>query len=210
MSASTWWSRWPTAALVAGALLVGTVIGPAIVQAATAGLVRLEGGGSSHVAKVSSSGQLSVNPGLTQTAAHQILAVQASPSSYVAKAGRGSCSKGGLYQIPRGDAFILTGAEFSHVAPSSGPEGLIIWYGPTATPCMVEAAFSVSEAAEATDNQVYQPGIAIPAGDAIGVQSQGDDGGVEIYGYLVPASEVPRHAATAGSGRTSLLPLPGR
>ncbi len=212
MSASTWRSRWPTAALVAGALLVGSVIGPSVVQAATAGLVRLEGGGSSHLAKVSSSGRLLVNPGLTQTAAHQILAVPASPSSYVTKVGQGNCSKGGIYQIPRGDALILTGAEFSHVAPSSGPpEGLVIEYGPTATPCTVEAAFSASAAAEATENQVYQPGIAIPAGDAIGVRSSGDDhGGVEIYGYLVPASEVPRHAVTAGSGRISLLPLSGR
>ena len=51
-------NRWRTAALVAGALLCGSVIGPPLAQAASAGLVRLEGGGSSHLAKVSSSGQL--------------------------------------------------------------------------------------------------------------------------------------------------------
>lgn len=210
MNASTRWSWWPTAAVVAAALLTGTVIGPAVAQAAAAGLVRLEGGGSSHVAKVSSSGQLSVNPGLAQTAAHQILAVQASPSSYVIVTSTANCSKGGIYQIPRGRALILTGVDFSNVGASSPPEGLILQYGPSASPCTFDAAFSVSEVEEATANQVFQPGIAIPAGDAIGLRSQGDAGGVVMYGYLVPASEVPQHAAIAGSGRTSFLPLPRR
>ena len=202
MNASSRWSRWPTAALVAGALLAGTVIGPAVVQAATAGLVRLEGGGSSHLAKVSSSGQLSVNPGLTQTAAHQILAVQASPSSYVTVIGAdntpGTCTR--IYQIPRGRALIITGADFSLGDFTSPPETLNILSGPAAKPCTALAAFSTSEEARASDNQVFQPGIAIPAGNYLGMEGT-DNGGVEIYGYLVPASEVPQHNATAGSGR---------
>ncbi len=173
-------------------------------------LVRLEGGGSSHVAKVSSAGQLSVNPWLTQTAAHQILAAEASPSSYVTAIVTPNCTNGGFYHIPPGDAFILTGAEFDLVGEPSPPEGLILYYGPSATPCTSEAAFSASEEEEATDHQVFQPGIAIPAGDALGVESQGSAGGAEVYGYLVPASEVPQHPATAGSGRPSLLPLPRR
>ena len=107
-------------------------------------------------------------------------------------------------------AFILTGADFPNVGNPSPPEGLILQFGPTASPCTFDAAFSVSEVEEATANQVFQPGIAIPAGDAIGLRSQGDAAGVVMYGYLVPASEVPQHAATAGSGRTSFLPLPRR
>jgi hypothetical protein len=125
----------------AGALLVGTMIGPAVVQAATAGLVRLEGGGSSHVAKVSSSGQLSVNPGLAQTAAHQILAAQASPSSYVNVVSVANCSKNGIYKIPPGRALIIAGAEFSDVAATPGtPESQILQYGPPASPCTQGAA----------------------------------------------------------------------
>ena len=211
VNASTRWSQWPTAVLVAGALVAGTVIGPTAVQAATAGLVQLEGGGSSHLAKVSSSGQLSVNPGLTQTAAHQILAVQASPSSYVTVIGAdntpGVCTT--IYQIPSGHALIITGADFSLGEFTSPPEALNILSGPAAQPCTSLAAFSASEQAQATDNQVFQPGIAIPAGDVIGMEGTAN-GGVEIYGYLVPAAEVPQHTATAGSGRTSVLPLLGR
>lgn len=203
--------HWRTATLVAAALVVGVIVAPPLAQAAATAtsLFRLEGGGSSNVAKVSSSGQLSVNTGLTQTAAHQILAAEASPSSYVAAVGdTTNCSAGGIYQIPAGDAFILTGADFDHVALSTGPpEDSVIRYGPSATPCTSIAAFSVGESQDATDNQVFQPGIAIPAGDAIGLSGP-DNGGIEIYGYLVPTSEVPQHAATAGSGRTSFLPPP--
>ena len=53
---------WRTAALVATALLAGSIIGPPLVQAATTGIVTIQGSGSSHRAKVSSTGQLSVNP----------------------------------------------------------------------------------------------------------------------------------------------------
>jgi hypothetical protein len=42
-------NRWGTAGLVAGALCIGTIIGPPVAQAATAGLVQLEGGGSTHL-----------------------------------------------------------------------------------------------------------------------------------------------------------------
>jgi hypothetical protein len=211
MNASTRRSRWSIAALVAGALLVGSVIGPTVVQAATAGLVRLEGGGSSHVAKISASGQLSVNPGLSQTAAHQILAVQASPSSYVTAIGLANCSKGGIYKIPRGDAFILTGADFDNISTdNTNGEQFAIKYGPSASPCTFFAADAGSDALLDTQNQVFQPGIAIPAGDAIGLFGQNDSGAVQIYGYLVPASTVRRHAATAGLGRVSLNLRPTR
>jgi hypothetical protein len=48
---------WRTAALMAGALVVGTVIGPAAVQAASAGVVRIEGGGSSDLARCPAPGR---------------------------------------------------------------------------------------------------------------------------------------------------------
>ena len=210
-------SHWRTAAMVAAAVVAGAIVGPPLAQAAATatGLVRLAGGGSSHLAKVSASGQLSVNPGLEQTAAHQILAVQASPSSFVTAIGGltppPNCSKGGFYQIPKGHAFILTGADFFNLASSTAPpERLLIADGPSDAPCSNVIAESSSEEGQATANQVFQPGIAIPAGDALGLGANADLGGVIIYGYLVPASEVPPHAATAGASVKSLLRLLGR
>ena len=209
MKPRTRWSLWPAAAMVAGALLVGTVIGPAVVQAATAGLVRLEGGGSSHVAKVSSSGQLAVNPGLAQTRAHQLLAVQASPSSYVALDIANATCPAASYQAPRGDALIITGALFVHYPTTSAPPaGLGIAYGPAAKPCSFAGTFSVTnQSLEISDYQEFQPGIAIPAGDAIGMYDLHDGGAAVIYGYLVPAADVPRHPAAAGHRLSSFLPV---
>jgi hypothetical protein len=74
--------RWRTVALVAGSLLAGSLIGPPLVQAATASLVTIQGAKSTNQAKVSSTGELSVNPNLTQTAARQLLATEVAPSSF--------------------------------------------------------------------------------------------------------------------------------
>ena len=62
-------SNWRTAALIAGALLVGSMVGPAVAQAAATALVKIEGASGSHVANVSSSGRLSVDAGLSMTKA---------------------------------------------------------------------------------------------------------------------------------------------
>lgn len=74
--------RWRTVALVAGSLLAGSLVGPPLVQAATAGLVTIQGAKSTNQAKVNSTGELSVNPNLTQTAAGQLLATEVAPSSF--------------------------------------------------------------------------------------------------------------------------------
>jgi hypothetical protein len=55
---------------VVDALVLGIVIGPSLAQAATAGLARIVGGGSSNIAKVARTGQLQV--------------AQASPGSLIA------------------------------------------------------------------------------------------------------------------------------
>ena len=51
---------WRVAGLLALGMLVGYVIGPPIVQAATS-LVTIQGAGSTHKAKVDSTGRLLVN-----------------------------------------------------------------------------------------------------------------------------------------------------
>jgi len=53
-------NRWRSAALVAVALLTGSILGPPAVQAAT-GLITIQGAGSTHKAKVNSAGELMVN-----------------------------------------------------------------------------------------------------------------------------------------------------
>src|SRR5215467_5968059 len=76
-------SRWRTGALMAGALLVGSVIGSPLAQAVSASLVQIEGGHSTNVAAVSSTGKLSVNAGLTTTPDRQVKTALASPEDSV-------------------------------------------------------------------------------------------------------------------------------
>ncbi len=97
-------SRWRTAAPMADALLVGMMLGPAVVQAAATGMVKIEGARGSHEANVSSSGRLSVDAGLTMTKAGQVETAEASPSAYVIALGGPSCAAGGIYKIPSGKA----------------------------------------------------------------------------------------------------------
>jgi hypothetical protein len=181
---------------VAGALLIGSVIGAPLAQAVSAGLVRIEGGHTAHLAAVSKSGQVSVNAGLATTAAGQVKSALASPADTVTVvANAPTCSAGGVYTIPAGKALIITGATFQESAVTAGkPHGLGLYAGPAASPCsfVLAAADAPSSEDLVSQNQVFSPGIPVPAGDALG-QIEGNDGGVTlVYGYLVPASAVPR------------------
>jgi len=91
------------------------------------------------------------------------------------------------------------------VGPLRSFEQMAVTYGPSATPCSFFAAVGGSTVSVHTENQVFQPGIAIPAGNTIGLSSQNDRGAVQIYGYLVPASEVRAHAVPAGLGTGTAL-----
>jgi hypothetical protein len=189
-------SRWRTATLMAGALLIGSVIGPPLVQAATAGLVRIEGAGSSNEAKVGSSGRLSVDAGLATTKAGQVQVAEADPASTVVVLGSltaGSpCSA--IYTIPAGKALIITGVDFTEEASSSGPHGLFLFAGLPANPCNRVVAEAAATEAFTSQNQVFVPGIAVPAGSAIGLEGPNDVGTALLYGYLVPAAAVPASA----------------
>ena len=193
-------SSWRTASLVAGALLIGSLIGPPLARAASAALVRIEGANSTHVAAVSRSGQLSVNAGLTTTRAGQVEVAPASPANTVVVTTTSlTCGAGGVYKVPAGKALIITSVNFDLDAVSPGVEGtgLILLAGPFAHPCKstVASAFApVGTDFESVD-QVYPSGIPIPAGDALGLAAGVNDGGLAtIYGYLVPAAAVPHNA----------------
>src|SRR5262249_52392800 len=148
--------RWRTASLVAGALVIGTIVGPPLAQAATASLIRLEGGSSSNVASVAGTGQLQV--------------AQANPGSLVIRVGAETCAKNGFYKVPAGKALILTAVDFYNGAPPNDTHNLLLLAGPAASPCgagnHLLAADSTASLAE-SQNQTFPTGIAIPAGDAL-------------------------------------------
>jgi hypothetical protein len=193
-----------------GAVLVGTMVGPAVVQAATAGLVKIAGARGSHVADVSSSGRLSVDAGLGMTKAGQVETAEASPSAYVIALAAPSCGAGGIYKIPSGKALIITGVDFYLDANSSTPGQLQqdLEVGPAATPCKHIVAVGEDTTQIVAQQQVFQPGIAVPAGDAVGLVTADPSGSAEIYGYLVPASAVPAGADgnLPGVGSAGLKP----
>jgi hypothetical protein len=184
-------TRWRTASLLAGALIVGTIVGPPLAQAATAGLARIEGGGSSNVVKVASTGQLQI--------------AQADPKSLVAKFSAEDCNKGGIYKVPAGKALILTAVTFFNGSTSpSTLHALDLTAGPPSAPCNSKTfhllAAQITADVALADDQTFPSGIAVPAGDAIGLFSQDGAGAAEIYGYLVPASAVPHDILPATHG----------
>ena len=206
-------SGWRTASMVAGALLIGSVLGPPLAQAVSASLVRLEGAHSTNVAAVSPTGRLSVNAGLPATPDGQLKVALASPADAVVVFSRTqSCAARGIYAVPHGKALIITGVDFYTAARTLGdPHQLALEFGPAATPCTDVAAGAVVTENAVSQNQVFEPGIPIPAGDALGLTNTNDNGTAEIYGYLVPAAAIPANAlknvrARALGGLTTLTP----
>jgi hypothetical protein len=193
-------SRWRTASLVAGALLIGSLIGPPLAQAASAALVRIEGANSTHVAAVSKSGRLSVDAGLATTPKGQLEVTLASPTNMVIVNTQSlTCAAGGVYTVPAGKALIITSVNFILQAPTPSAEGtgLVLLAGPVAHPCtsLVAAAYEPVGTDFKSVDQVYPSGIPIPAGDALGLTPGANDAGIaDIYGYLVPAATVSHNA----------------
>jgi len=194
-------SRWRTGALVAGALLAGSVIGPPLAQAVTASVVRIEGGHNTDLAKVSSTGKLSVNAGLATTPAGQVKTALASPADTVVilggEAGKNCAEKFiNFYAVPKGKALIITSVTFFHATTGTGAfHEVDLYAGIPATPCSKLLAASVTTAAYASDHQEFNPGIAVPAGSLLTLDPEvavtNDFGSAAVYGYLVPASAVP-------------------
>ncbi|SRR5579871_3092366 len=183
--------RWRIAALVTGALIVGSAFGPPLARAASASLIRLEGGDSTHVAKVSKSGRLSVNTGLPVTSAGEVAVAPASPRSLVTIPPTGaSCAAGGIYTVPAGMTLIITSVEFTAaVSTATGTYLGQLEDGPTATPCrnLIAMDFGAQQPVS-SQNEVFPSGIAVPAGDSIGLTDNTGIVSAFIYGYLARAS----------------------
>ena len=178
------------------ALLVGATVGPTVAQAASTQLFRLQGGGSAHVAKVSGKGQLSVTDGTAHTKTGQLLATIASPSQAVMKQGLATCAAGGYYTVPTGKALIITSIVFYNHPSGAGADEQDLTIGPASQPCTSLIAAGISNGEHVSSMQTFNPGINVPAGDALGGSSSNDGGSWMIYGYLVPATAVP-HAKLA-------------
>jgi hypothetical protein len=188
---------WRVAGLLAIGVLVGSVIGPPIVQAATS-LVTIQGAGSTHKAKVDSTGRLLVNSkgttkitGVGSTKASQLLTTEAGAAAAVVVFNGPSCAAGGIYTIPAGKALIITGVNFYNHAAGAGDHELILLTGPAASPCSSLVAAGIQTDVDVSQNQSFHPGIPVPAGGAVGLSAFNDNGTVELYGYLVPAAAVP-------------------
>jgi hypothetical protein len=186
--------RWRTAAMVAGALVIGSIVGPPLAQAAATatGLVRIQGGGSTAVAKVSKSGQLSVSTGLATTPTGQLQIAEASPKSVVSIYGQPSCGVGGIYTAPAGQALVITSINFYNWTVSPGAHQLVLYEGTNVKPCGDIGSTGIVSASvsdyDSSQNQVFPSGIIVPPGDTLGLYNFNDQGDVEIYGYLIPAS----------------------
>jgi hypothetical protein len=183
--------------LVTGALLAGSLVGPPLVQAATATIVTIQGSGSTNKAKVSTTGQLSVNPNLATTGAGQVEAAPADPGKAVVVLGGPSCAAGGIYTVPAGQALIITGVNFYNAASAADmPHELDLDAGPVATPCTNTLTVGIAPSSEddVSQNQAFSTGIPVPAGDAVGVAELNELGKVEFYGYLVPSADLPAAA----------------
>jgi hypothetical protein len=171
-------SGWRTGALLVAALLAGSIVGPPLVHAATADLVTIQGSDSTHQVAVTQAGQLEET--------------SIAPESEVTVFQFPSCAAGGIYTVPAGKALIITGVTFYNSAvTTSTPVEIDLLIGPSATPCTSVMAAGIDSDNRLSVHQDFQPGIPVPAGDAVGGVADNNSGSMEFYGYLVPKADVP-------------------
>jgi hypothetical protein len=107
------------------------------------------------------------------------------------------CKKNGIYRVPAGQALIITGVNFSDGARTEGmSHELDLYAGPASTPCthIVAAGLAPGSEDHVSQHQDFNPGIPVPAGDAMGLVGTNEVGSVEVYGYLVSKADVPSGA----------------
>jgi hypothetical protein len=189
---------WRVVGLVAIGVLVGSVIGPPIVQAASS-LVTIQGAGSTHKAKVDSTGRLLTNikgttkiTGVGVNKASQLFTGQAAPTNYQAIfiPATPDCTTPS-YTVPVGKALIVTGTTYFLFSSSAGTEfDILLATGGGGTCTGFVSAGTTQNTAE-TVNQTYPTGIPIPTGTELSALQEGSgSGSMFVYGYLVPAGAV--------------------
>jgi hypothetical protein len=175
----------PRVGWFAAGVIITLLLVPTVAVAATGGTI-IKGSPSGNKVDVSGAGQLLTN--------------EANPGSYVFVEGGNNCSAGGFYMIPSNEALIITGVDFFFHAPAPGNSEADLFYGPSANPCLNFAAAGVTDGTElpnTAQNQVFEPGIAVPAGDVLGGKTLNTGSFFAVYGYLVPAGAVAGPALSA-------------
>jgi hypothetical protein len=95
----------------------------------------------------------------------------------------------------------LTVGCVTHDAPvaRAAPEATAATTVEFVSPCAALVAAGMTDAADQVLPQTFNPGVAVPAGDAVRGFSLDDQGSAEMYGYLVPASAMPATAAPSST-----------
>jgi hypothetical protein len=133
------------------------------------------------------------------TSARQLQVAPATPGqSVTALLGALTCNANGNYLVPSGKALIITGVTFyNHAASAGSNDEQDLTIGPAASPCSTLIAAGSDSAADETIPETFDPGIAVPAGDAVGGFAGNDQGSASLYGYLVGSGAVPAGTAIA-------------
>jgi len=166
------WSVW----VIVAAVLVGWLVGPRVVQAAT-DLVRIEDGDGTIKANV--------------TNGHQLQAVEAAPSSFHEYGiGTSDTSCVLVATIPSNKGFVIRSIALDVVTPSStGFEGAAIY--PNGT-CSGNDIYSVGTHAREGHAFSIDPGFAIAPGHKISLQALAPSVVfAHVWGYFVASSDVP-------------------
>jgi hypothetical protein len=175
---------WLVAGIVAALLLVPTTA----VAVTTATITIIKGGTSAGEANV--------------TAAHQLLSTTANPNAYVnttyADITGQSAAYAPIASPPSGDALIVTTIHLNtYNDPTPGPADFITFVIETGTACSSGSHVGsyvepVTPGTLGETDIPYNPGLAVPAGDALCAAAIGSyDAWVSATGYTVPSSEVP-------------------
>jgi hypothetical protein len=162
--------------MLVAAVVVGWLVGPQVVSAAT-DLVRIQDGAGSAKADV--------------TDGHQLMTAEASPSSFHEySVGTSDTGCHVVATIPATKGFVIRSVALDVLTPStSGFEGVSLT--PNGT-CSGGDIYGVSTHARATHIVSVDPGFAIAPGGKISLEALAVSVvAVHVWGYFVPAADVP-------------------
>ncbi|HEY7283486.1 MAG TPA: hypothetical protein VID47_18055 [Actinomycetota bacterium] len=166
-----------TAWMLVAAVVVGWLVGPQVVNAAT-GLVRIQDGAGSARANV--------------TDGHQLMTAETAPPSFHEySAGTGDTICHVVATIPANKGFVIRSIAVDVITPSAGGIEVATLY-PNASCAGSGDIYGVSTHVRAGHAVSLDPGFAVAPGGKISLRAFADSVvSVHIWGYMVPASDVP-------------------
>jgi hypothetical protein len=193
--------RLPSPALVIACLallLAAGGVSYATVKVTGSAVNIVDGTTASRIAHVDATGKLEVGDGSGPlTVNGGVLAAPAAPASLFRVFGVPTASCSPFYTVPAGKALILTSMTvFSHSASAGSNTELDLF----ASGCSDFLGATVSDRAHETITQSFGTGIALPTGTSLAFLGINQNGSAYVYGYLVPASQVPATSADSVAG----------